>query len=449
MSKQLGLVAAVGLLLFCVGAAFGDTLVTTSGKVYEGELISQSNGVIVFEVHKYGSVYRKTFNEEDVESITKGKKKPSKKSSKGKKTSKQSKAKKPDGDMPAKPKAPKVVENKGATYYIIPLEGMVGKTFVASVLEESLEDALKRKPSAVILEIDSPGGLVSEVTKLADVIRRYSEEVRLVVFAKDAISAAAITSLAVKEIYMKPGGRFGAATAWRAGASGKPTAVGEKFQSVWRATARSIAEQGGHSPLFGDAMIDANEELHWVDEKGKKVVKKGRGKNMITARGKLLTMTARETVKCGLAKGVALNIDELGKALGYEGWKECKGYAVPLAKWRKESLKVAEKQFKEHFEKFEKYMSTAKAKDPRNSDYVVYRGGCFTPASKRKWKRRARACCLFLARAGKELKKAAKLAEEFPGLLSDPDSIRNKQKMIDSLREEIYNKMDKQGMSRK
>ena len=282
---------------------------------------------------------------------------------------------------------------------------------------------------------------------------RYNDSLRIVVFAKDAISAAAITSLAAKEIYMRPGGRFGAATAWKAGSNGMPTAIGEKFQSVWRATARGLAEIGGHSPLLGDAMIDANVELHWVaDDSGKKIIQEGSptedNKTWIIKKGKLLTMTSQETVDCGLAAGIAKNYDDLGKKLGYDKWVECKGLGVPLSQWQEKSLKTAEAKFKKHMDKFEKSLSRAMAMDPRKGSYSVYRGsnGHLTPGSQIKWKNRTRKCNANLHVASKELREAETLAKKFPGLLTNPDQIENMRKQVDNLRQQIAGKYNTKGI---
>ena len=434
------------LLMGITAAALGDTLVLKSGKIYEGKILSDEDDTVVFEVHKYGTTFKKTVKRKDIESLTKGKivKKSTKK--------KAAKSKESLENIP-KPKAPEIKEYDGPTYYIIPLKGMVGKTFVASVLEESLEDAVQREPTVVILDMDSPGGLVSEVKKLGDVLTRYNDSLRIVVFAKDAISAAAITSLAVKEIYMRPAGRFGAATAWRPGKDGMPKAIGEKFQSVWRATARGLAEAGGHSPLLGNAMIDANIELHWVlDDKGNKIIKegpaKGKGKTWVIKKGKLLTMTSKETVACGLAEGVAKNYNDLGKKLGYEKWEECEGLGVLLGKWQKESLKVAEKQFKKQMDKFEKSMSRAVAMDPRRGSYLVHRNsnGRLTSNAQTKWKKRSRKCNANLHQASKELIKAEGLAKKFPGLLKNPDQIKNLRKKVDDMKQQIAGKYNTQGV---
>jgi ATP-dependent protease ClpP protease subunit len=445
--KKIFFVFLTGIMLIGVTTtALSDTLVLKSGKNYEGKILSEEAKTVVFEVHKYGTTFKKTVKQKDIESLTKGEivKKPKKK--------KVAKSAESLGDIP-KPKAPEIKKYTGPTYYIIPLKGMVGKTFVASVLEESLEDAVQREPTVVVLDMDSPGGLVSEVSKLGDVLTRYNDSLRIVVFAKDAISAAAITSLAAKEIYMRPGGRFGAATAWQPGKGGMPKAIGEKFQSVWRATARGLAEIGGHSPLLGNAMIDANIELHWVlDDDGKKIIKegpaKGKDKTWVIKKGKLLTMTSKEAVACGLAAGVAKNYKDLGKKLGYEKWEECKGLGVLLGKWQEESLKTAEKKFKKHMDKFGKSFSRAMAMDPRKGSYTVYRNsnGHLTPSSQKKWKKRTRQCNANLHQASKELKEAEGLATKFPGLLTNPDQIKNMRKQIDDMKQQIAGKYNNRGI---
>ena len=439
------------LLMGITAAALGDTLVVKSGKIYEGKILSEDGKTVVFEVHKYGTTFRKTVKRKDIETLTTG----DIVEKSGKKTVKKTVKLKESPEDILKPKAPEIKKYDGPTYYIIPLKGMVGKTFVASVLEESLEDALQREPTVVVLEMDSPGGLVSEVSKLGNVLTRYNDSLRIVVFAKDAISAAAITSLAAKEIYMKPGGRFGAATAWRPGEGGIPEAIGEKFQSVWRATARGLAEIGGHSPLFGNAMIDANIELHWVlDDKGKKIIKEGpasgEGKTWVIKKGNLLTLTSKEAVDCGLAAAVVKNYNDLGKKLGYEKWEECKGLGVPLSKWQEKSLDVAEKKFKKHMDGFEKSFSRAMAMDPRKGSYTVYKGtnGHLTPSSQTKWKKRCRQCNANLHQAGKELKEAEDLAKKFPGLLTNPDQIENMRKQIDDIRQRIAGKYNTKGIPR-
>ena len=58
------------------------------------------------------------------------------------------------------------------------------------------------------------------------------------------LSAAAIISMSVKEIYVKPSSTIGAATAYLPGKTLSPE-VQEKMESAWRAVARNLVRGGG------------------------------------------------------------------------------------------------------------------------------------------------------------------------------------------------------------
>ena len=64
-----------------------------------------------------------------------------------------------DWTVPPEPVAPPIASSAFAkpTYYLIPLHGEVGSTILAGRLEKSLADAVARKPTVVVLDIDSPG----------------------------------------------------------------------------------------------------------------------------------------------------------------------------------------------------------------------------------------------------------------------------------------------------
>lgn len=440
MHRHQRILGPIVLGLICLGlgpAVFADTVVTNSGQTYHGHVISQGDGKIVFQVDMYGAKFKKTFEESEV-TLTRS-------DTEGVGTAEPADKAEAE-DALTRPKAPPVKAYEGPTYYRVPLEGTIGKTFTASLLEAALADALSRKPDVVILEIDSPGGIISEVPKIGAVLQRYRGKLRLVVWTKDALSAAAIASLAVDEIYVKPLGRIGAATAWQAGEDGMPTAIAEKFQSVWRATARSMADLGGHDPLLAEAMIDARVELYLAEVDGATVLRQGTGTRQVTRSGRLLTMTAGEAVDIGLAKGKVATLDALGEALGFEEWKECEGLGVALADWQQKRLAEAEEAFAAAFEDFKKNLDSAMANDPARADYVVHQGGRFTGPSKQKWRRLAGACTRFLGKAEKNLEEATKLAEEYPGLLSDPEMLRQELEKVSSLRKRVFAEMNREGL---
>ena len=189
-------------------------------------------------------------------------------------------------------------------------------------------------------------------------LHKYNKELRIVAATVDQdLSAAAITTLSAKAIYMKSTGTVGAATAYNGSVVGMPQDIEEKMQSVWRAVARNSAEEGGHDPLLAEAMIDSSKDLHLDYVGGRKVVKEGPGTKMLVTKGKILTLTSHEAVDCGLAAAIVDDVDELGVEMKFKGWKECPGLGTVLAKYlpeRREAFiekaKELEAALKEEFD---------------------------------------------------------------------------------------------------
>ncbi|HVX84776.1 MAG TPA: hypothetical protein VH253_08170 [Phycisphaerae bacterium] len=235
--------------------------------------------------------------------------------------------------VPPQPLAPPVLPAPATpAYYLIPLHGEVGQTILACALEKSLADALLRHPTVVVLDIDSPGGLVGEAEQIIKVIHAYNAKLRIVALTDQDLSAAAILSLSVKEIYVKPTSTIGAATAFQMSNANLPADIQEKMQSAWRAVARNSAEEGGHNPLLADAMIDSSLELHVeTGAAGAPVIKEGPGDRTLVHQGKILTLTSHEAVDCGLAVAIVENMDDLGVHLKMPGWKPIAGLGTLLA----------------------------------------------------------------------------------------------------------------------
>lgn len=435
-------VLAVLIVSFVAQPLWSDTLTKKNGTVYEGKLLKKTSEQYVFEVWKRGGKmkYQVTVPANEVASFKPGEIKVVK-----------PKPEKEDEDsglagLPVEPKAPEIIKYEKPTYYLIPLNGVVGKKFVARILEKSFADAFKRKPTVVVLVIDSPGGHVSEVDKLVDVIRKYKKELRVVAYVKkQAISAAAITALSVKEIYMNPSASIGGATMYMSGGDGVvdlPSDVNEKMQSIWRASARNSAETGGHDTKLAEAMIDRQMELYVSKKNGKKVIREGtppKGAEEVTKKGKLLTMTDQEAEKFGLSLGSVENVKELGKKIGYENWTECKGLGTPLSEWWGKTIEQVEKKFKAHVGEFRDNWQRAMDSRPECfRDYSVARTGRLNKRSQIKWKSRSSTAIKLLKESGKALKKAGDLAEKYPEvLMTNPDMIRNAEKQIKLRRESI------------
>jgi len=431
------LVALVALAV-ASQVCFADKVVLRDGRSFTGRIVERTDAQVVFEVQKYGGKmkYKMTFARADIASLTEGavKEEPPKPDAA---------AKGGPLSLPAEPKCPPIVSHNGPTYYVVPLKGVVGETVVASVLEKSFADAVNRKPTVVILVIDSPGGSVGEVDKILEVIRSHARKLRLVVYVRNsALSAAAITAMAVKEVYMHPSGIIGAATAFEIAPTGVPREIAEKFQSVWRATARSCAEAGGHESLLAEAMVDKGMQL-WVSvQDGRKIISERAGgpdARMITRRGKLLTMTASEAVDCGLALGVAEDYEKLRELLKIDSWTECEGHAKALLEHREAVIKAVTAEFERLRERFLDAMRQAEATNPVNFTYMFdSQTGQLTPESQKKWQQHSVTCLRFLERAEDSVRKAGGLGREYPELLAgDPDFLRRIENAIKSMRETI------------
>jgi hypothetical protein len=271
----------------------------------------------------------------------------------------------PRWGFPAEPVAPPIVPAaSGPTYYLIQLHGEVGDTYTADLLEKALADAAKRKPTAVVLDINSPGGKVSEAETMIKTMHHYNKELRIVALVDQDLSASAIVSLSARDIFMKPTGIFGAATAYADDDWFGPRLLREKYQSAWRAVARNSAEEGGHEPLLAEAMIDNLMELHVETVDGKKVVQEGPGPNMLTKPGRILTLTSREAVNCGLVADIVEDLKELGEKLKYKDWKECQGLGAALADHAAKRREVYEQRMKEIETDFRANLAAAESAMP-------------------------------------------------------------------------------------
>jgi len=456
----------------CLMSIFGacaqlkaDIVVQTDGVLLDGKIISQSDKEIVFQpdgtsdaaAQKHigaASVLRvlKTDEHGALLSDSSAKKAP------------------PRWNVPPAPPAPPILPPKSQpTYYVIPLHGEVGSTVLASALEQSLADAIKRKPTVIVLDIDSPGGLVQEAEKIMKVLHRYNGKARIVALTDQDLSAAAILSLSVREIYVKSTSTIGAATSYQANNLKLPPKLEEKMQSAWRAVARNSAEEGNHEPLLAEAMIDNDIELHLETMDGKAVVKEGAGNRELCRKGKILTLTSHEAIECGLASGEADDLDELGKVLKLPDWSECKGVGTLLADYVPKKAEVLKAESQQIIATFDQNMQMAKEMSPTDelSEVVVQRIPVPVPGPRRiipgrpniyyrqqttiyrnlargAWKPRSMQCVVALQQAEENLKEEVELCKAF-GEEGAAEIIDKALTEIAAVRARIYDDRDKYG----
>ena len=166
--------------------------------------------------------------------------------------------------------------------YVIKLHGTVGKipgdndtACTADSLKASLDAAAKEKATVVVLDIEGPGGLVTQMRYMVKVLLDAQVNgMRIVAFPRDAFSAWSIISLACKEIVVTPTTRMGAAVTIKRQGNGfveapeEKDAVSQKFAAPWNALCRQVTDLTKRSPAIADAMQLQQSELWWSPTKG-------------------------------------------------------------------------------------------------------------------------------------------------------------------------------------
>lgn len=177
----------------------------------------------------------------------------------------------------------------------IPVEGTI-ELGLAPFVERSLREAEAAGASAVILEIDTPGGRVDAAQRIVAALT--GTELPVYAFInRNAFSAGAMIALATDRIYMVPGSVIGAATP----VGGEGEKAPEKIVSAMRAEMRALADRHGLDPGIAEAMVDEDIEI-----------------DGITEAGKLLTLTSAEAAGIGYAAEIA-GWDALIAELGLAG----------------------------------------------------------------------------------------------------------------------------------
>ena len=139
---------------------------------------------------------------------------------------------------------------------VIPITGTVDDG-MAHLVERSVDEANRTNARAIVLTVNSPGGLVSSAFRIRDALFSAQEPVDAYV-AQRAYSAAALITLSANRIIMAPGASIGAAEPVEAGGTVPPS---DKIISALRGEFESTAERTHHSPQIAGAMVDKNASL--------------------------------------------------------------------------------------------------------------------------------------------------------------------------------------------
>ena len=186
------------------------------------------------------------------------------------------------------------------------------------ITQKAMEEATLLGADVVILHLNTYGGEVSAADSIRTKLLNAGMPVH--VFIDDnAASAGALIAIACDSIYMKPGGKIGAATVVNQTGEQVP----DKYQSYMRATMRATAEAHGkdtvitgsdttliwhRDPAIAEAMVDPKLFVEGVSDTGQ-----------------VLTFTASEAILNGFCEGTAESLEDVIQKLGLKEY-ELKSY---------------------------------------------------------------------------------------------------------------------------
>ena len=213
----------------------------------------------------------------------------------------------------------------GPGVIVLPLTGPVGINIRHQEIEAVGKKADEIGPGqTIILDIETGGGLVTEMEQIARVIQDIKRRHRVIAWIREAISAGCATAIQCEEIYFRTMGTAGSMTAF----AGTQSWQGAELQ-MWMRRAGEWMQEGGRDPRIAHAMIHAPVELSYDKNEATGEVtfySDLRGRYILSRAGDNLTFTSDNAVHSGFANGVADTKEELAKLLDMPRWHEVTDY---------------------------------------------------------------------------------------------------------------------------
>ena len=191
-------------------------------------------------------------------------------------------------------------------------------------MQRILERAEEEKASAVILDMNTPGGYSWESGQL---IMSYLPKMTIPTYTfvnPYAVSAGAIIALGTDTIYMAPTSAIGAAlTVMGSGADLEET-MEKKAKSISRAQVRSVAKRKGHNVNIAEGFVDDDIEVVIQLDEGEGGGAFSGSSKVLSKKGEVLSLDHEEATqivggKPLLAKGIAKDLEDLIAQEGIQG----------------------------------------------------------------------------------------------------------------------------------
>jgi membrane-bound serine protease (ClpP class) len=169
-----------------------------------------------------------------------------------------------------------------AQVFVIPIHGPITSTQLY-ILRRGVKEAIETENSAILIDVDTPGGEVQTTLEIMKVLDRFDGET-LAFIREEAVSAGAYIVSSSEYIYMAPKSVVGAADVVLGTGDDVPETMKRKIRSLLRAKVRAYNNE---HPYRSDVVRAMMEDEFVLEVEGEK----------LKDEGELLTLTAEEAAR--------------------------------------------------------------------------------------------------------------------------------------------------------
>lgn len=189
---------------------------------------------------------------------------------------------------------------KIAPVYVIPVDQKI-ETGLEKFMKRGFKEAEKMNAGLIVLDINTPGGLVSTAQNIGKMIRE--SKIETVAYIRgNAASAGSYIALNADKIAMSPGSMIGAAA--MVDGTGKRV-EDPKLVAAWKSEMAAAAESSGRNAKIAAGMADINMVVD-MPEIGETKEK-----------GEIIALSSEQALKVGYADKIASSPEEVVSWMGY------------------------------------------------------------------------------------------------------------------------------------
>lgn len=362
------LCAAIALVLVAHPAVALDKVRLHDGTLLEGEIVKEMEGYVWIKRTVGGIETTDFVSPEDIAEIMRDTKPATTDVKASKSPAKESKPRTRSGA----PRAAVLTLGGGGD------KDMVGIYMTADSIRDAIPTLEKELgddgTGIVVLKINSGGGALLEIQKLSDVIHEeLKPKFRVVAWIQSAISAAAMTSHCIEEIYFMPEGNYGACTGWY----GSLQAVdGRDLEDVLFMMEKISARGGYHPAIMRSMQINSGLSATKRDDGTWEFFEGEVGEVIVCREEDILTFNSQTAERFGFSKGTARTLEELQQAMQLPEvewvgeWKD--GFIYPISKAEAGMMKFRDRTYddqqrtQEYFSKYNLALNAAAGSGTRD-----------------------------------------------------------------------------------